>query len=269
MVGSITMGNDFKSNIRSAFRGLREDKDFFDITLACNNEQLEAHKVILSACSPFFRTVLWHNRHKHPLLYLKGVKYADLVSILNFLYHGKVNVAEELLHSFLAVCEDLKVKGLTQGPGSSSENVPTPRQEPLPKPRIQNLPEAAAPIKQEVNNIQELESKVKLETAPIEPEPNQYIWQHQDGVVDPNMEYIEEFGDNEAYEEDLNDNSMVDPNMSGADGNNGPNLTLLKKYSQKDPLTGNFVCQKCGKESKAKYNIIRHIEAIHFAGQFI
>jgi hypothetical protein len=128
--------NDFESNISSAFRELREDKDFFDVTLACeDSDQLQAHKVILSACSPFFRTVLRRNRHDHPLLYLKGVKYLDLVAVLNFMYHGEVNVAQEELNSFLAVAEDLRVKGLTQGgdgrgaenkSGSSSRNSPPP-----------------------------------------------------------------------------------------------------------------------------------------------
>jgi len=106
--------NDFESNISGAFRELRDDKDFFDVTLACDDDQIQAHKLILSACSPFFRTILRRNRHEHPLLYLKGVKYADLVSVLNFMYHGEVNVAQEELNSFLAVAEDLKVKGLTQ-----------------------------------------------------------------------------------------------------------------------------------------------------------
>ena len=46
--------NDFENNISVAFRELREDKDFFDVTLACDDEQIQAHKVILSACSPFF-----------------------------------------------------------------------------------------------------------------------------------------------------------------------------------------------------------------------
>ena len=46
--------NDFESNISSAFRELRDDKDFFDITLACDDEQIQAHKVILSACSHSF-----------------------------------------------------------------------------------------------------------------------------------------------------------------------------------------------------------------------
>ena len=91
--------NDFESNISSAFRELREDKDFFDVTLACEDDQIQAHKVILSACSPFFRAVLKRNRHEHPLLYLKGVKFIDLVSVLNFMYHGEVNVALPELHS--------------------------------------------------------------------------------------------------------------------------------------------------------------------------
>ena len=106
--------NDFESNISSAFRELREDKDFFDVTLACDDEQIQAHKVILSACSPFFHNVLRRNPHQHPLLYLKNVKYTDLQAVLNFMYHGEVNVAQEELNSFLSVAEDLKVKGLTQ-----------------------------------------------------------------------------------------------------------------------------------------------------------
>jgi len=106
--------NDFESNISSAFRELRDDKDFFDVTLACEDEQIQAHKVILSACSPFFRNILRRNTHPNPLLYLKGVRYPDLQAVLNFMYHGEVNVAQEELNSFLAVAEDLKVKGLTQ-----------------------------------------------------------------------------------------------------------------------------------------------------------
>jgi len=48
--------NDFENNISGAFKELRDDKDFFDVTLSCEEDQIEAHKVILSACSPFFQT---------------------------------------------------------------------------------------------------------------------------------------------------------------------------------------------------------------------
>ena len=103
--------NDFERNISSAFRDIRDEKEFFDITIACDDEQLQAHKVILSACSPFFRNVLRRNQHQHPLFYLKGVSYRDMEAVLNFMYHGEVNVAQDDLNSFLQVAEDLRVKG--------------------------------------------------------------------------------------------------------------------------------------------------------------
>jgi len=112
--------NDFESNISSAFRDIRNEKEFFDITIACEDEQLQAHKVILSACSPFFKNVLRRNQHQHPLLYLKGVSFKDMEAVLNFMYHGEVNVAQDDLNSFLQVAEDLRVKGLTQNNGGSA-----------------------------------------------------------------------------------------------------------------------------------------------------
>jgi len=105
---------DFEANMTVALKDLREEKDFFDVTIACEDNQIQAHKVILSACSTFFRNLLRRNPHQHPLLYLKGVQYKDLLGILDFMYNGEVNVAEEELKQFLAVAADLKVKGLTQ-----------------------------------------------------------------------------------------------------------------------------------------------------------
>ena len=66
----------------SAFRELRDDEDFVDVTLACDDERIQAHKVILSACGPFFRNVLRRNLHQNTLLYQKGVNYSDLQSVL-------------------------------------------------------------------------------------------------------------------------------------------------------------------------------------------
>jgi len=104
---------DFESNISGALRELREDQGFYDVTLACDEDQIQAHKVIIAACSPFFRTVLQRNPHSHPLLYLKGVKLSNLKQVLDFMYNGEVNVAQEELNTFLNVAEELKVKGLS------------------------------------------------------------------------------------------------------------------------------------------------------------
>lgn len=118
--------NDFESNISTSFRELREDSEFFDVTLCCDNgtDVVQAHKVILAACSPLFRKILARQKNQqNPFLYLKGIRLKELQAVLNFMYHGEVNVAQDCLNNFLAVAEELAVKGLTTDgkPGSGSD----------------------------------------------------------------------------------------------------------------------------------------------------
>merc|ERR1712129_600012 len=113
--------NEFQENAISAFRTLREDRKFADITLACEDgQQVEAHKVILASSSPFFLNLLRRNKHPHPLIYMRGLKSEDLVAMIDFLYYGEANVYQENLDSFLAVAEELQLKGL-MGSGSEEE----------------------------------------------------------------------------------------------------------------------------------------------------
>lgn len=49
--------NSFQTNILSAFESLQNTEDLADVTLTCEGINLKAHKFILSACSPYFRTV--------------------------------------------------------------------------------------------------------------------------------------------------------------------------------------------------------------------
>ena len=106
--------NDFKENISSAFGRLRNDKEFADVTLVCEDgQQLEAHKVILAASSPFFEKILQRSKHSNPLIYLKGFQSKDFLSILDFLYNGKANVYQEDLDSFFAIAEEIQLKGVT------------------------------------------------------------------------------------------------------------------------------------------------------------
>ena len=67
--------NDFKKNVKIAFKDLRNYCDFTDVTLACEDgHEVEAHKVILAASSPFFQNMLKRNKHAHPLIYMRGMK---------------------------------------------------------------------------------------------------------------------------------------------------------------------------------------------------
>ena len=88
-------------------------EDFTDVTLVCEDgQQVEAHKVILANASPFFQNILRKNKHIHPLIYMRGIKSDDLLAIVDFLYCGETNMYPENLDSFLAIAEELQLKGL-------------------------------------------------------------------------------------------------------------------------------------------------------------
>ena len=113
--------NDFKENVNSAFGKLRDDKELADVTLVCEDgQQMGAHKVILVSSSPFFEKILQKSKHPHPLIYLKGFQSKYFSSILDFVYFGEANVYQEDLDPFLAIAEEIKLKGLT---GQSSSDV--------------------------------------------------------------------------------------------------------------------------------------------------
>ena len=105
--------NDFESDISSSFRDLRLDNEFTDVTLACEDgQQVEAHKVVLISSSPFFLSIFKRNKHPHPLIFMRGLNYEDLLSMVDFLYHGEANVFRDNLDEFLAIAEELQLKGL-------------------------------------------------------------------------------------------------------------------------------------------------------------
>ena len=237
--------NDFESNISVAFRELREEKDFFDVTLACEENQVQAHKVILSACSPFFRSILRKNPHAHPLLYLKGVKFSDLQSVLNFMYHGEVNVAQEELNSFLAVAEELRVKGLTQNQSSKKQESSFPA--PSPKPAPSRIPDREPPpppkrprptpvLQSNQHSLPPPEDDDIQEVVPVKSEPREapLVQQHQAQPAAQEMyshalQAAEEgeYGGEEQYEDYGQYEGEGYDAQEGGDGNKGREANLI------------------------------------------
>lgn len=70
--------------------------------------------MVLSACSPYFQALFVNHPEKHPIVILKDVPYADMKSLLDFMYRGEVSVDQERLSAFLRVAESLRIKGLTE-----------------------------------------------------------------------------------------------------------------------------------------------------------
>ncbi|XP_026475337.1 longitudinals lacking protein-like, partial [Ctenocephalides felis] len=116
--------NNFHSNLTSGFHALLRGEDLVDVTFAVEGKFLQAHKLVLSVCSPYFKQMFKIHPDKHPIIILKGVAYSDMSDILLFMYQGEVNVRQENLANFLKTAELLQIKGLTEDESSNDNPKP-------------------------------------------------------------------------------------------------------------------------------------------------
>merc|ERR1712129_312650 len=223
--------NDFQENAISAFGKLREDRDFTDVTLACEDgQQVEAHKVILASSSPFFLNILRRNKHPHPLIYMRGLKSEDLVAMIDFLYYGEANVYQENLDSFLAVAEELRLKGL-MGSGAEKEGEKSHRKPPQ---KVPKLVKERNYSQQEAHNPDKPGLVNKVETSPP-----------QEGTVAVTDYTVA--ADLQDLDDKIKSMMTFSENMT-VTGNNGNNNGRAR------------ICKVCGKEGKMNV-IVQHIES--------
>ena len=105
--------NVFESSATRTFKDLLFDNNFTDVTLACEDEQqINAHKVILSSASAFFERIFLKNSKRELLVYLKGISFRNLELMIKFIYLGVVELNEEELQPFIDAAKELEVKGL-------------------------------------------------------------------------------------------------------------------------------------------------------------
>jgi len=281
--------NDFESNVSGAFRDLRADSDFFDVTLGCadghSSKALQAHKVILSACSSTFKQMLRDqarsSAHPHPYIFLRGVSFCDLSAVLDFMYHGEVNVAQEDLNSFLAVAEELQIKGLTQKEGGEPSKK-TPSQAPRPKPPTTQpavkRPRQESPApggshhsqrSQDVSEVKPVDIKSDPEAGPSGSQAvNQGASAHaqqggSEGYADDTGDF-EDYGD--YYGDDNGDGGAggADGSMMGEGGEDSAGGKASDFLAEQD---GCFVCLACGQKFKFRSSAIRHYRTQHVVNQ--
>ena len=227
--------NDFKENVSSTFRTLRDDTDFANVTLACEDgQQVEAHKVILAASSPFFQNLLRRNKHSHPLIYMRGMKSEDLVAIVDFLYHGEVNVYQENLDSFLVIAEELELKGLTK-----EENKP-----------------------QTENDLGESLPKYEKNENRIRQTPSYYSDFHILPSDKNNLSHIEGNDSNPIIDRTVAiPKEMLLGDFNDLDAQVKSMWTVIRRNDQRF-----YSCNVCGKEGTFPTQMRDHIEANHIEG---
>ena len=111
--------------------------------------------------------------HQHPLLYLKGVKYSDLQSVLHFMYQGdgEVNVAKEDLKSFLTAAEDLKVKGLSQRSWTRKTIIKSKPEQPPNNKSISPPSPSIPPLYTNTADYDDIQETSPVKSEPIDPLP--------------------------------------------------------------------------------------------------
>ena len=114
--------NDFQSNASRSFGVLRNEEYLQDVTLVSDDfKQVKAHRLVLSACSEYFKNLLQSIKQSEPWICLEGVSSADLRNVLDYVYEGEVKIHQEDLDRFLSVAERLKLDGLIGGKENQEE----------------------------------------------------------------------------------------------------------------------------------------------------
>ena len=220
--------NDFQQNVVTSFNELRADQVFCDVTLVCgDNQTIEAHRVILAACSPFFNTVLKRNKHSHPMIYMRGMDSKYLRVLMDFVYYGEANVFREDLDEFFALARELNLKGI---------NIYDEK----PQQQIGNIASFESFDNHEKGTIKEENTETCNEQIN---QQNSNIKEHSPVVlIESSKITMTEGASNEELEATIN--SMIECN--GTDD--------MK-----------FKCNMCGKEERQKVHLKRHVES-HIEG---
>ena len=105
--------NSFESNLKNIWKRLNLEKDFCDVTFACEDNLIKAHKIIVSSCSPILKNILKQNQIAHPIIYLRGVKFKYFEKIINLIYQGDIIISQEDFSGFHELARDLKINGFS------------------------------------------------------------------------------------------------------------------------------------------------------------
>ena len=93
---------EFERNAKISWQELQADGEYCDVTLACEDKQIKAHRLVISSFNPVLRNILKQNQAR------------NLQNLLRYMYQGEVEVIKEDLDIFLAVAKKLNVKGLCE-----------------------------------------------------------------------------------------------------------------------------------------------------------
>ena len=175
---------EYQQNISQSFNELRDEETFLDVTLVADDEvQVQAHKLVLSACSEFFKSILMKNSHSHPLIYLGGISSQNLAYVLDYIYHGEVKISKDGLYDFIKVAQKLKLQELRVDVDEAG--VDDPREE------DERCQFSSDNMKVDVEDdtteekLNDLQESIKVDIANAEEDPTDLKFTHTEENIEP------------------------------------------------------------------------------------
>ena len=140
--------------------------EFADVTLGTDDkQQIRAHRNILSACSPVFKSILQiDSKNAYPVLYLRGIQYSEMESIMQFIYLGEARLYEERMSEFLTFSKNLAIKELSTGIEMNDQTASDHEETNENNLAAQNMDIAGAPPHEDGGNVEP-----QAHTKPITP----------------------------------------------------------------------------------------------------
>ncbi|XP_076753955.1 uncharacterized protein LOC143425135 isoform X21 [Xylocopa sonorina] len=145
--------NNHQSTLIQNFDTLLENGTLVDCTLAAEGKYLKAHKVVLSACSPYFEGLLSEHYDKHPVFILKDVKFKELKAMMDYMYRGEVNISQDQLAALLKAAESLQIKGLSESKTGAKTDTRVQKVLPQAKVRPVDIPFSSSGLTIEGNKV--------------------------------------------------------------------------------------------------------------------
>ena len=105
----------YTDHLKGMLHDMMSSNELTDVTLVSEDKKrFKAHKVILSASSSVFKSIISDNIVSSPIIYLKGIQAHEIESILQFIYLGEAKFYQERMNEFFNVAKSLEIKEISK-----------------------------------------------------------------------------------------------------------------------------------------------------------
>ena len=279
--------NKFQTCLVSSYQRLYNSSDFSDVTLVCGDGQkIKAHKIVLASSSNLFGQMLCSDgvisqETAHPLVYMRGISFATLSALMDFVYKGEVEVMSDQVDELLEVATELGLEGLGRREQDKVDVGVGPEQGDL----QHHDDSKVVALEGRLEGLADLNSELmeKLPRAPMDEitmsespkvqftcdqcdacfntrgSLKRHVKTHLPSRVEDN--YLRTIDVNTEGEGGLSRTERVEYNL----GNESDLKNRIQALTSFDSDSGRWSCQECGKHFKYKFNLQRHAE-IHIDG---